>query len=241
MPAVLAYLSMPRDLRARDASGRRLQSTCQRRAPVVSRGVRIRDRGFPRPHRRTVRAHRDRPLWPEFRRPSRSFIPAWACHGTRSADASVTDPSFAEPKPADPYRPRSFLPPLNVMSFGLPDPRHLPSTEEPSSDPFPTPDSAFHRVSVHERRFARGGCWPPEARLRPRPPAATGGRFLNQASPIDFCYLRETRARPRTRNPHDVPNAFTSFRLPNRGRATSAVSGPTPKLQLAFYRPGGPG
>jgi hypothetical protein len=35
---------------------------------------------------------------------------------------------------------------------------------------------------------------------------------LNRASPIDFCYLRETRARPRTRNPHTYTNAFTSFR-----------------------------
>jgi hypothetical protein len=35
-PAALTYLSMPRDQRARDASGRRMQSTCQRRAPVIS-------------------------------------------------------------------------------------------------------------------------------------------------------------------------------------------------------------
>lgn len=185
---------MPRDLRARDASGRRMQSTFQRRAPDDSRGVRIRDRGCPRPHRRTVRAHRDRPLWPEFRRPSWSFIPTWACHGTRSADASVTGQALQSRSLLHLIRPRSIPPPPNVLGFGFPDPRRLPSIKEPSSDPFPPPSSAIHRETVHERCFARGGDWPPEARSRPRSPAATGSRFLNQASPIDFCYLRETRA-----------------------------------------------
>jgi hypothetical protein len=173
-PAVHAYLSMPRDLRARDASGRRMQSTFQRRAPDDSRGVRIRDRGCPRPHRRTVRAHRDRPLWPELRRPSRSFIPAWACHGTRSADASVTGQALQSRSLLNLIRPRSIPPPPNVMGFGFPDPRRLPSTEESSSDPFPIPSSAYPPGSVHERCFARGGDWPPEARSRPRPQPQPG-------------------------------------------------------------------
>lgn len=94
-PAVHTYLSVPCDQRARDASGRRLQSTCQRRAPDEPRGFRLRCRGGPRSHRRTVPTRGDRPLWPDFRRSDRSFIPAGACHGTRSADASVTAPNQA--------------------------------------------------------------------------------------------------------------------------------------------------
>jgi hypothetical protein len=87
--AVYTGLSAPRDQRARDASGRRLQSTCQRRAPDEPRGVRICSRLLDS-LRRTVPARGDRPLRPEFRRPSRSVIPARACHGTRSSDVSVT-------------------------------------------------------------------------------------------------------------------------------------------------------
>jgi hypothetical protein len=167
-PAVHAYLSMPRDQRARDASGRRLQSTCQRRAPEQPRGSRIRDRGGPRPHRRTVLTRSDRPLWPGFRRPHGCFLPAEACHGTRSSDVSVTAPSPPGVTPVEPIRPRPLLPPLNVMSFGFHDPRHLRSIEELSSSPFPISDSAFRRTPVHDRCFARGGSEPPEARFRPR-------------------------------------------------------------------------
>jgi hypothetical protein len=167
-PAVHMYVSVPCDQRARDASGRRLQSTCQRRAPEQPRGSRIRDRGGPRPHRRTVLTRSDRPLWPGFRRPHGCFLPAEACHGTRSSDVSVTAPSPPGVTPVEPIRPRPLLPPLNVMSFGFHDPRHLRSIEELSSSPFPISDSAFRRTPVHDRCFARGGSEPPEARFRPR-------------------------------------------------------------------------
>jgi hypothetical protein len=66
--AVHAGLSAPRNQRARDASGRRLQSTCQRRAPDEPRGVRICSRKLDS-LRRTVPARGDRPLRPGFRRP----------------------------------------------------------------------------------------------------------------------------------------------------------------------------
>lgn len=89
--AVHANLSAPRDQRARDASGRRVQSTCQRRKPVVPRGIRIRERGGPRPHRRMVPARGDHPLRPALRRPRGRCVPAGACHGARSSDTSVTD------------------------------------------------------------------------------------------------------------------------------------------------------
>lgn len=42
-------------------------------------------------------------------------------------------------EPARPVRPRPLPPPPNVMNDGFHGPRHLPSTEEPFSDPFPAP------------------------------------------------------------------------------------------------------
>lgn len=57
----------------------------------------------------------------------------------------------------DSFQPRPLPPPPNVMGFGLFGPRHLPSTEEPFSGPFPILDSAFRRAPVHDRCFAFGG------------------------------------------------------------------------------------
>jgi hypothetical protein len=161
-PAVHAYLSVPRDQRAKDASGRRLQSTCQRRAPDEPRGFRIRDRGGPRPHRRTVPSRGDRPLWPGFRRPREYFLLAEACHGTRSSDASVTAPVSCElVSPLEPFRSRPVPPQLNVMSHDFPNPRRLPSIEALFSSSSPLPGSAFRREPDHDRLFARGGSEPP--------------------------------------------------------------------------------
>lgn len=198
-PAVHAYLSMPRDQRARDASGRRLQSTCQRRAPVDPRGFRLRVRGGPRSHRRTVPARGDRPLWPFLRRSIGRCLPAGACRGARSADASVAARRARGSTLALCVRPRPLPPPPNVTGFGFHDPRHLPSIAGPSSSPSPILGGAFHRKPGHERCFAR---WQPRdhrrARLCPRFPAATGSRFSNRASPIDFCNLTRNPGTPRT-------------------------------------------
>lgn len=145
--------------------------------PMFPRGARICERGNPRPHRRMVPARGDHPLRPKLRRPRGRFVPAGACHGARSSDASVTTRDLPARKPTPPEQPRPLPPPPNVMGDGFHGPRHLPSTEEPFSGPFPAthvclddgiPDSAFHRGPVHDRRFTRGGFSPPEARSRPR-------------------------------------------------------------------------
>jgi hypothetical protein len=77
-PAVHMYVSVPCDQRARDASGRRLQSTCQRRAPDEPRGFRLRTEGAPSLTGGRCLQRSDRPLWPKFRRPDESVIPGWA-------------------------------------------------------------------------------------------------------------------------------------------------------------------
>jgi hypothetical protein len=80
----------------------------------------------------------------------------------------------------DPLQPRPLPPPPNVMSFGLFGPRHLPSTEEPFSGPFPILDSAFRRAPVHDRCFAFGGSEPPRARCRPRSQPQPGVAFCTK-------------------------------------------------------------
>lgn len=66
-------------------------------------------------------------------------------------------------------------------------------------------------------------------------PAATGSRFLHQASPIDFCNLTRNPGTPRTRAPHAI-RRFHACPLPTTGRAVSAVSDTTPWLQHVVKR-----
>lgn len=138
-PAVHSCLSTPSNQRARDASGRRLQSTCQRRAPVVPRGVRIRDpRGSwaspedgaytPRP----PASAKSPPLAPEF-------WSDWSMPWSQVLWCLVTDRVSQSSKACStrPTKTASTAP--NVMGNGFPGPRHLPSPEEPFSGPFPAP------------------------------------------------------------------------------------------------------
>lgn len=142
-PAVHRYLSVL----ATNEPEMRLADVCNPHVkdehPNEPRGFRLRCRGGPRSHRRTVPTRGDRPLWPDFRRSDRSFIPAEACHGTRSADVSVTAPNRARCEPA------RFVSAKTASTAAQRDELRLVRPETPSTDrgtlrgSFPDPRQRF--------------------------------------------------------------------------------------------------
>jgi hypothetical protein len=150
---------MPRDQRARDASGRRMQSTCQRRAPVISAS-------FPDSGSRGPSSS------PEDGARHTATARFGLCFAAR---ASVVDPlrhaakprPLMSPSPLAVHRARgqSFVRSAEIAATATQcdwasastTRKHLPPTEEPFSDPSSPFDSAFRRTTPHARCFARGG------------------------------------------------------------------------------------